>query len=221
MISDDDDFKLHYCSLCDQYFYSKHLLRQHVKHSNTHPRCETCDRPFLNGHALRKHYAISEKHQFCLDCEKHFNTASGFRWHINHVKCHPKRLSLTNQNLDDVQNDFDADWEDKQGQLEDERLAQEEAGVVSPSNIDVVPTLKVEVATVVLRKRYAQQTEIPVLNQRCPICLSTPKTAVATHCGHLFCAPCISKVLDVNGSCPTCRKPGYKVQLRRVDLRAF
>ncbi|KAL1719288.1 hypothetical protein EV715DRAFT_290496 [Schizophyllum commune] len=213
-----------YCTLCDELFHSKQLLRQHVEHSTDHPYCDTCDRRFLNNHAMRKHFAASKKHLFCVHCEKHFKTPSGLRWHNNHSRCHLKRNGhdVPSPAYDVGNVDMSApDWEDKLGMLEDEQLAGKEEDVPLPSDAKTFSEGRLDAATVILQKKYTTQAKVPVLKQRCPICLSTPKTVVATHCGHLFCAPCIEQVVAEKGSCPTCRKPSYKVQLRKVDLRVF
>ncbi|KAL1743783.1 hypothetical protein HDZ31DRAFT_40157 [Schizophyllum fasciatum] len=214
-----------YCTLCDQVFHSMLLFRQHVEQSQKHPRCETCDRRFVNNLMLRQHYAISKKHNFCTICEKQFDTPSGLRWHTNNTRCYRKRngygakliASCNARNIDRSQ----PNWEDKQAQLEDEQMAGQEEDVPLPANASSLSQAKLEIATMVLQRKYKKQEKVPILKQRCPICLSTPKTAVTTHCGHLFCGPCIEHVVGDTGSCPTCRKPCFKVQLRKVDLRVF
>lgn len=52
----------------------------------------------------------------------------------------------------------------------------------------------------------------------CPICLDSLTQVKAanqqmhsTTCGHLFCGPCITRVLTATQQCPTCRK--------RLDIR--
>ncbi|KAH0790132.1 putative E3 ubiquitin-protein ligase RNF5 [Histomonas meleagridis] len=39
---------------------------------------------------------------------------------------------------------------------------------------------------------------------KCPICLETLQQPVVTHCGHVFCYPCISEWLRRSNSCPVC-----------------
>ena len=92
--------------------------------------------------------------------------------------------------------------------LEDEKMAGKEEDVPLPSDAKPFSEGRLDAATVIVRpssarvtvffltndnlqlqKKYTTQAKVPVLKQRCPICLSTPKTVVATHCGHLFCAP--------------------------------
>ena len=45
----------------------------------------------------------------------------------------------------------------------------------------------------------------------CPICKKSLKSPVVTPCGHIFCWPCISKLLQnedkTNNSCPICHTP--------------
>lgn len=60
----------------------------------------------------------------------------------------------------------------------------------------------------------------------CPVCmeplqgLSSPKVAMMTPCGHLFCSVCLNEALQTKNECPTCRKSvtGVKVDGAR---RAF
>lgn len=43
----------------------------------------------------------------------------------------------------------------------------------------------------------------------CPICFETlgpQKGITATHCGHIYCTPCIQTSLQKKRSCPKCRK---------------
>lgn len=39
---------------------------------------------------------------------------------------------------------------------------------------------------------------------KCPICLESLQQPVVTHCGHVFCWPCISEWLRRSSSCPVC-----------------
>lgn len=39
---------------------------------------------------------------------------------------------------------------------------------------------------------------------RCPICLEGLQQPVVTHCGHVFCYPCITEWLRRSNSCPVC-----------------
>ncbi|XP_066216054.1 E3 ubiquitin ligase TRIM40 isoform X1 [Saccopteryx leptura] len=46
----------------------------------------------------------------------------------------------------------------------------------------------------------------------CPICLTSPREAVSTDCGHLFCRPCLAQHVEKAAAsgvfcCPLCRKP--------------
>lgn len=41
----------------------------------------------------------------------------------------------------------------------------------------------------------------------CPVCIDMLKDPVITHCKHVFCRPCISKVVEVQRKCPMCRAP--------------
>lgn len=42
---------------------------------------------------------------------------------------------------------------------------------------------------------------------RCEICENNVKNPVATTCGHLFCAQCLSDAYSVKQVCPKCHKP--------------
>jgi SWI/SNF-related matrix-associated actin-dependent regulator of chromatin subfamily A3 len=39
----------------------------------------------------------------------------------------------------------------------------------------------------------------------CAVCLDTLSSPVITHCKHVFCKPCITKVIEVQHKCPMCR----------------
>ncbi|KAF2499627.1 putative SNF2 family helicase [Lophium mytilinum] len=39
----------------------------------------------------------------------------------------------------------------------------------------------------------------------CPVCLDTFKDPVITKCAHVFCTPCIERVIDTQHRCPMCR----------------
>ncbi|KAF3005902.1 hypothetical protein E8E13_009536 [Curvularia kusanoi] len=39
----------------------------------------------------------------------------------------------------------------------------------------------------------------------CPICFDTYKEPVITKCAHIFCTPCLERVIEVQGKCPMCR----------------
>jgi SWI/SNF-related matrix-associated actin-dependent regulator of chromatin subfamily A3 len=38
----------------------------------------------------------------------------------------------------------------------------------------------------------------------CPICLDTYKEPVITKCAHIFCTPCLERVIELQGKCPMC-----------------
>ncbi|KAL1654740.1 hypothetical protein SLS61_002489 [Didymella pomorum] len=39
----------------------------------------------------------------------------------------------------------------------------------------------------------------------CPICFDTYKEPVITKCAHIFCTPCLERVIELQGKCPMCR----------------
>ncbi|KAK0666119.1 putative DNA repair and recombination protein RAD5B [Cercophora samala] len=41
--------------------------------------------------------------------------------------------------------------------------------------------------------------------EECPVCFEVMKSPVITHCKHVYCRPCISKVIEIQGKCPMCR----------------
>ena len=41
--------------------------------------------------------------------------------------------------------------------------------------------------------------------EECPVCMETMKDPVITHCKHVYCRACISKVIDMQRKCPMCR----------------
>ncbi|KAK5660361.1 hypothetical protein OQA88_12902 [Cercophora sp. LCS_1] len=41
--------------------------------------------------------------------------------------------------------------------------------------------------------------------EECPVCMETMKGPVITHCKHVFCKSCITKVIDIQHKCPMCR----------------
>ncbi|KDO27415.1 hypothetical protein SPRG_07002 [Saprolegnia parasitica CBS 223.65] len=50
-------------------------------------------------------------------------------------------------------------------------------------------------------------------NAFCPICLDEFNELASTSCGHLFCAPCISNAVAVNGKCPLCQASPVQIHL--------
>lgn len=41
--------------------------------------------------------------------------------------------------------------------------------------------------------------------EECPVCIEDMKDPVITHCKHVFCRGCISKVIEIQRKCPMCR----------------
>ena len=39
----------------------------------------------------------------------------------------------------------------------------------------------------------------------CPVCFDTYKDPVITKCAHIFCTPCLERVIELQGKCPLCR----------------
>lgn len=39
----------------------------------------------------------------------------------------------------------------------------------------------------------------------CPICFDSYKDPVITRCAHIFCTPCLERVIELQGKCPMCR----------------
>ncbi|THV04143.1 hypothetical protein K435DRAFT_851138 [Dendrothele bispora CBS 962.96] len=92
-ISEADRFSTKYCSICDLYFDSKSLLRNHIDLSG---RREPCNRSFLNMNALCTHWDISKCHHYCAStiCERHFKTATCLWVHMEHSPRHHRRENL-------------------------------------------------------------------------------------------------------------------------------
>jgi SWI/SNF-related matrix-associated actin-dependent regulator of chromatin subfamily A3 len=42
-------------------------------------------------------------------------------------------------------------------------------------------------------------------HEDCPICFDTYKEPVITKCAHIFCTPCLERVIELQGKCPMCR----------------
>ena len=53
------------------------------------------------------------------------------------------------------------------------------------------------------------------VTEDCSVCLDDLKSPVITPCGHVFCRPCIERVLDTQKppTCPLCRNQMQKKQL--------
>ncbi|KAK0718081.1 RAD5-like protein [Lasiosphaeria miniovina] len=43
--------------------------------------------------------------------------------------------------------------------------------------------------------------------EECPVCMESLTKPVITHCKHVFCRGCISKVIEIQQKCPMCRAP--------------
>lgn len=51
-----------------------------------------------------------------------------------------------------------------------------------------------------------QALQLVIENQEeCPVCFDPMTSPVITHCKHVFCRPCISKVISIQEKCPLCR----------------
>ncbi|GLB35628.1 putative zinc finger, C3HC4 type (RING finger) [Lyophyllum shimeji] len=217
-------YDLKYCSLCDEYFYSKALLHQHMQGSSRHPRCETCKRSYLNMNSLRNHYVYSARHHYCRACDKSFQTASGLRVHMEYHA-----------------DDSDDEGEGPEG-WEDEVARQREEAERANQNEEPIPAEAIEADEKRLTKIQRRAALMNFITRRmrdkatasadqlkkqklysftCPICLGRAKTASSTRCGHLFCAPCIERAVESSGMCPTCRKPAVVAQIRKLDLTVY
>lgn len=241
--SSSSKFETKYCSLCDKYFYTKDLLRQHLESSSRHPRCTTCERSFLNMNSLRNHYVISSRHNYCRVCEKMFETASGLRVHLEHSPIHRPDHD-DDDDLPDSYSYYDEGrpegWEDDLGRIQDQNAMNQryrEHAIVEEERRDPgrgrggrgkeMGREDVEAAIRNMKSHsnsnLTQRPHRTVLTQSCPICYSTPRSMLATRCGHLFCYSCIHHAFQSNQTCvcPTCRQPGDASQLRKVDLRVY
>ncbi|KAK3390577.1 helicase-like protein [Podospora didyma] len=43
--------------------------------------------------------------------------------------------------------------------------------------------------------------------EECAVCMEAMNNPVITHCKHVYCHPCISKVIEIQQKCPMCRAP--------------
>ncbi|KAJ6598025.1 hypothetical protein B0H10DRAFT_2231759 [Mycena sp. CBHHK59/15] len=205
-------YEVKYCSLCDEYFYSKEMLRAHMQRSKRHPRCTTCNKSFLNNNSLRNHYVLSKRHHFCRVCQKQFKTSTGLNIH----------LEYTHLDSDDEDEVAGPDgWEDEEARRQDALLVGGEIRSrrrTSSATLVWMPPRPVWQRSCNLQKGVQR---IGVVRQTCPICLAAPKKMSATRCGHVFCTSCITFVLEESRACPTCRQPGLATQLRPLDLHVY
>ncbi|KAJ6582843.1 hypothetical protein B0H10DRAFT_1834297 [Mycena sp. CBHHK59/15] len=213
-------YEVKYCSLCDEYFYSKEMLRAHMQRSKRHPRCTTCNKSFLNNNSLRNHYVLSKRHHFCRVCQKQFKTSTGLNIvspPLPFLLLHPPPLPFTHsyhQHLEYTHLDSDDEdevagpdgWEDEEARRQDALLV---GGEIPLSAEDLN-----------LQKGVQR---IGVVRQTCPICLAAPKKMSATRCGHVFCTSCVPFPPHFKRprACPTCRQPGLATQLRPLDLHVY
>ncbi|KAF1929812.1 uncharacterized protein M421DRAFT_419589 [Didymella exigua CBS 183.55] len=51
----------------------------------------------------------------------------------------------------------------------------------------------------------------------CPICFDTYKEPVITKCAHIFCMPCLERVIELQGKCPMCRAALESVSSTTVE----
>uniref|UniRef100_A0A6Q2WVQ9 Helicase-like transcription factor n=1 Tax=Esox lucius TaxID=8010 RepID=A0A6Q2WVQ9_ESOLU len=63
-----------------------------------------------------------------------------------------------------------------------------------------------------LRERLIERLRLVLgsgSDEECPVCLSSVRLAVITHCAHVYCRPCIAEVLRTEqpARCPLCRGP--------------
>ncbi|CAK5264312.1 unnamed protein product [Mycena citricolor] len=195
-------YDVKYCTLCDAYFYSLDMLRDHIQGSSRHPRCSECDKRFLNNNSLRNHYVLSTRHHYCRICQKHFKTDGGFQVHLELV--HGE-----SDDEDDELREFPDDWED--------RIARERYDALYGSEIPL-PAEDLRAKP----RPASQPTTTPkagnVFRPQCPICLCRRKKTVATRCGHVFCSRCIRHAMEQASVCPTCRQPALLEQLRSLKF---
>jgi E3 ubiquitin-protein ligase RFWD3 len=137
----------------------------------------------------------------------------------DHTSQHLEQASVHRDDSDDEGNDdvYDSEersegWEDKLGHLEDLRISvdqdeeelpleQEHERHLAPPSLGykklVAAVSPLSFRCIQHLRSYSnplQPLEIrtslaPILQQSCPICMSTPNTVSATRCGHLFCTP--------------------------------
>ncbi|KAJ7273119.1 hypothetical protein C8J57DRAFT_266573 [Mycena rebaudengoi] len=209
-ISSPSAFDVKYCSLCDEYFYSQDMLKDHLQRSSKHPKCTTCKKSFLNNNSLRNHYVLSSRHHFCRVCEKSFKTSSGLRIHLEYAH-------MDSDAEDEIVGPDG--WEDEMARRQDALITGGEIPLPAEDLNDApLSTLEVGVAVTNLQKSAKPRG---VLALSCPICLSTPKKMCATRCGHVFCSSCITYVLETAEACPTCRQPALATQLRSLDMHIY
>jgi len=57
----------------------------------------------------------------------------------------------------------------------------------------------------ILKSSYVTKYFLPCAEKICPICLDVFKNPVRTKCGHQFCSACLSKAIQYEPYCPTCK----------------
>eukprot|EP00457_Paulinella_chromatophora_P019688 gb/GEZN01021445.1/.p1 GENE.gb/GEZN01021445.1/~~gb/GEZN01021445.1/.p1 ORF type:complete len:173 (-),score=12.89 gb/GEZN01021445.1/:69-587(-) len=56
------------------------------------------------------------------------------------------------------------------------------------------------------------------LRLECPVCQDRIRHPASTTCGHIFCYSCARKWIDLNHSCPQCRKELDSADMHRIYL---
>ncbi|KAG6918580.1 hypothetical protein DXG01_013382 [Tephrocybe rancida] len=114
-----------YCTICDEYFFTKEELLEHIQLSERHPRCEKCNRGFLNKNSLRRHYAFSSSHIYCSVCDKNFKSVAALNVHLEHSIRHSDD---SDDDDEDAVDDRPEGWEEELAETLDkeERARQKE-----------------------------------------------------------------------------------------------
>ncbi|XP_031490202.1 uncharacterized protein LOC116257511 [Nymphaea colorata] len=56
------------------------------------------------------------------------------------------------------------------------------------------------------------------VNLTCAICMDTMKEETSTLCGHIFCHSCITRAINLQKRCPTCRRKLSTSNVHRIYL---
>ncbi|KAJ4473057.1 hypothetical protein J3R30DRAFT_3514364 [Lentinula aciculospora] len=223
-----------YCPQHDMYFDDHQDRNRHVQSSDDHPQCHICDRRFKDKNALRNHWVIAKYHYYCKACDKHFNTAAGLEFHIDEI--HVGGDDSDDDDFYDEAEHYEG-WEDDQGidrypdgvppdsqahklGVEDDNSWEACDDLDFEDGEDLIdpPELWSEGSATDSDNEMIEEEDVHLTHRfECPMCNKGEcDTICTTHCGHMFCAPCIIGAYKFTGMCPICDEPGQISELRRI-----
>ncbi|CAL1708641.1 unnamed protein product [Somion occarium] len=227
------------CDRCERRFANMNSLRNHWVYSPRHHYCVVCEKDFSSSGGLRVHMEMAAVHRDDSDDEDEEDddiddTFDGWEDEVAR-NMYPDGEEDDEPASDDE--DYSAEdeyWdEDDETEFEEDRDAYYGFASVSAVGGELLPAVAAASAPTAGESSTQEEPQAsfstkdsgqikPVVADAraygCPLCLEAPQDCSATHCGHIFCTPCIDTALESRKMCPVCRKFACHRQLRKVFL---